>query len=114
MYEKYECFIISELNLKLENKSNSLPQQENCYDCGAFLLGYALCLSSKRNIEFDQRLIDRFRQNLKHEFIRKRIDRHCNLFSSDMNAPKQTNNLAGKEFKRPKIQDPRKNQNMKI
>ena len=81
MHEKYLQSKISKLNIVLRNVSNTLPQQQNRYDCGAFLLGYALCLSGMKEIQFTQVNIDQFRPNLKHAFRRKKLDSNCSLFS---------------------------------
>ena len=101
MHDKYLKSKISKLNIVLRNVSNTLPQQQNGYDCGAFLLGYALCLSGMKEIQFTQVNIDQFRPNMKHEFRRKKLDSKCSLFSptSEENAP-----LPEKGYKkRPKI-----------
>ena len=71
MYEKHEESKILNLNLVLRNISSTLPQQQNGYDCGAFVLGYALCLSAQKDVEFNQLNITTFRSNMKHEFRRK-------------------------------------------
>ena len=81
MHEKYLQSKISKLNIVLRNVSNTLPQQQNRYDCGAFLLGYALCLSGMKEIQFTQVNIDQFRPNMKHAFRRKKLDSNCALFS---------------------------------
>ena len=81
MHEKYLKSKISKLNIVLRNVSNTIPQQQNGYDCGAFLLGYALCLSGMKEIQFTQVNIDQFRPNMKHEFRRKKLDSRCSLFS---------------------------------
>ena len=81
MHEKYVQSKLSKLNIVLRNVSNTLPQQQTRYDCGAFLLGYALCLSGMKEIQFTQASIDQFRPNMKHEFRRKKLDSKCSLFS---------------------------------
>lgn len=87
MFEKYEHSKLSKFNLVLRNVSNTLPQQHNTYDCGAFVLGYSLCLAAQKNIDFSQSNIDLLRPNMKHEFRRKALDRHCSLFSTFTKEP---------------------------
>ena len=82
MYEKHEKSRISNLDLTLQNISSTLPQQENKYDCGAYICAYAIFLAATKDVEFDQFNIDTFRPNMKHEFRRKALDRNCCLFTS--------------------------------
>ena len=82
MYEKYQKSSISNLELILRNISSTLPQQTNNYDCGVFVIGYAICLAATKKIKFDHLNINTFRPNMKHEFRRKALDRNCCLFTS--------------------------------
>ena len=68
MFEKYEQSKLSKFNLVLRNVSSTLPQQQNGFDCGVFVLGYSICLAAQKNIEFSQLNINMLRPNMKHEF----------------------------------------------
>ena len=107
MYEKFSNSKMSKLNVVLRNVSSSLPQQQNGYDCGPFLLGYAICLSSNIQIQFTQLNIDKFRPNMKHEFRRKKLDSNCCLFSiiSENSQTTFSDKLPGKGYKkRPNVE----------
>ena len=82
MFEKYEQSKLSNFNLVLRNVSTTLPQQQNNCDCGAFVLGYSICLAARKNIEFNQLNINILRPNMKHEIRRKALDKNCCLFSN--------------------------------
>ena len=106
MYKKYKNLELQNLNVLFKNISDQIPQQENSFDCGTFVLGYAICLAAKETIIFSQSMIDSFRRNLKHEFRRGALSSICPLFISDKthSKTKHTNNkgkkrAAAKSFK---------------
>ena len=80
MYNKYQSLSVGDVHIILQNQSNKIPQQANGYDCGAFVLAYAICLVKKEKLSFNQIKIDIFRQNLRHEFRRKQLNEECVLF----------------------------------
>ena len=121
MFEKYEQSKLSKFNLVLQNVSSTLPQQQNGFDCGVFVLGYSICLAAQKNIEFSQLNINMLRPNMKHEFRRKALDRNCCLFSNqttftkeptnndeNFGLPRSTKRKSGETFTSKKEQEPEK------
>ena len=104
LHEKHEKSRIGNLHLVLKNVSNKIPQQENGYDCGAYLLCFALCLAEQKEMHFRQNDVSGFRQNLKHEFRRKSLDKERCLFYDDQNVKmnKGGKRAAGNSFKNDK------------
>lgn len=80
MYKKYQGLSVGDLHIMLQNQSSNIPQQENGYDCGAYVLAYAMSLVTKESMCFNQTRINKFRQNLRHEFRRKQLNEVCVLY----------------------------------
>ena len=90
MHAKHEKSRIGNLHLVLKNVSNNIPQQENGYDCGAYSLCFALCLAEQKELHFRQNDVSVFRQNMKHEFRRKSLDKEWFLFDAKKTSQGET------------------------
>ena len=101
MCEKYKNLKVDHLNIIHQNVNRTIPQQSNDYDCGVYVLAYAICLAANETMNFDQAIIDVYRQNLRHEFKRKSLDEACLLFVREQgNQSKQTQSKLNKGKKR--------------